>query len=88
MVQKRPHKPQFSRKYRQVIPGYLREMREKAGLSQRELAERLGCPQITVHRVEVNTRRVDVAELYVWAEACGVKPRKAFLAVLAEFESH
>lgn len=37
-------------------------MREEAGMSQRELGERLGKPQSWIHSSEVGTRRVDLAE--------------------------
>jgi transcriptional regulator with XRE-family HTH domain len=48
--------------------------REDAGLSQRALAAALGVPKSMVDRVETGERRLDVTELFVWAEALGVAP--------------
>jgi transcriptional regulator with XRE-family HTH domain len=68
-------KAQHTKAYR-PIPGLLREMREKAGLTQRELGERVGEPQSWVHNCEVGNRRVDLAEFVTWCEAAGVAPRE------------
>jgi hypothetical protein len=54
------------------IPAHLRAMREKAKLTQRDLAERLGKPQSWVARCETAARRVDVAEWVEWCFGCGV----------------
>ncbi|HEX8555935.1 MAG TPA: helix-turn-helix transcriptional regulator [Sphingomonas sp.] len=60
------------------LPGMLREMREAAGLTQRELAKRLKLSHTMVHNSEVAERRVDVMEFIDWASACGVDPQVAF----------
>jgi transcriptional regulator with XRE-family HTH domain len=49
----------------------LRAMREKAGLSQRDLAAKLGVPHSWVAKVEGGERRIDVVELGWFAAACG-----------------
>jgi ribosome-binding protein aMBF1 (putative translation factor) len=67
----------------QKVPAHLRAMREKAGLTQRELSLRLKKPQSWVARCETAARRVDVAEWLEWALSCGVEPRVA-LADLTE----
>ncbi len=51
----------------------LRGWRERAGLSQRALAERLGKPPSFVHKCEVADRRIDPLELLDWWDACRVK---------------
>ncbi len=56
--------------YRKVPP-LLRQLREKAGLTQRELAEKVGVFQSWVHRGEIGSRRVDVAEFIEWCKVCG-----------------
>lgn len=71
-----PQKPQHRRRYR-LIPGMLRQLREEAGLTQRELAAHLGEPQPWIHYCETGSRRVDVAEFVDWARACGVAPTTA-----------
>ena len=49
------------------VPRFLRQLREAAGLTQRQLALRLGESQWWVHRSEIGSRRVDVAEFVRWA---------------------
>ena len=45
-----------------TLPGFLKEMKEKAGLTQRELGKRLRKPQSWVYNCETANRRVDVTE--------------------------
>lgn len=65
---------QHSRAYR-AVPGFLRTLREEAGLTQRELGKRLKRPQSWVHNCETANRRVDVTEFIAWAQACAVEPK-------------
>ena len=44
------------------VPAFLRTMREKAGLTQRELADRIKQSQWWVARSETGSRRLDIAE--------------------------
>ena len=60
--------------YRDLIPHVLREARLKAGLTQQQLADRLGRPQTFVAKAESSRRRVDVLEFVEWAEALKVNP--------------
>ena len=69
-------KSQHNLTYRK-LPPYLREMREKAGLTQRELAKLLNKPQNFVHRSETGGRRLDPIELIFWCQKCGVNPKTA-----------
>jgi len=59
------------------IPAHLRGLREGAGLTQRDLAERLKKPQSWVARCETAARRVDVAEWLEWCISCGVDTKIA-----------
>jgi transcriptional regulator with XRE-family HTH domain len=68
-------------RYRQ-LPAFLRQIRETAGLTQRELGEKLGIQHTMVHNSETAERRVDVAEFADWATACGLDPLDAFGAFL------
>jgi transcriptional regulator with XRE-family HTH domain len=70
-------KAQHAQRYR-YLPGLLREMRERAGLTQRALAEKLGVSHVFVHKSEIGDRRVDVTEFMDWSRACDVDPDKAF----------
>lgn len=62
----------------QPLPGFLRLLREEAGLTQRDLGKRLKRPQSWIFNCESANRRVDVTEFIEWAEACDVDPVKAF----------
>ncbi len=50
------------------------EMRKTAGLTQRQLAERLGRERSFVSRIELGERRLDVVELFWVSRACGEDP--------------
>lgn len=52
----------------------LRQVRKEAGLSQTEAAERLGCRQTFVSKIECGGRRIDVAELLFLLRAYRVDP--------------
>lgn len=55
----------------------LTEARENAGMTQTELAEKLGEYQSFVARLESGQRRVDVVELIELAEVLGFDASKA-----------
>jgi hypothetical protein len=57
-------------------------MREKAGLTQRELSLRLKKPQSWVARCETAARRIDVAEWLEWAYGCRVDPKSALAELI------
>ena len=60
----------------------LRAARDKAGLTQQELADRLGKPQSFVAKYENGERRIDVVEFVALADAIGVEPLSLFRAFL------
>ena len=70
-------KSQFALIYRKVPP-LLRQMRESAGLTQRELATKIGKTQSWVFKSESASRRVDISEFLEWCLGCGVEPVDAF----------
>ena len=51
-------------------------MREKAGVTQRQLAQKLGREHNMVGRLELGERRLDVIEFYWLCKACGANPEK------------
>jgi transcriptional regulator with XRE-family HTH domain len=63
----------------------LRAIREKAGLSQRELATKLRVPHSWVAKVEAGERRIDVVELAWFLNACGQDAAAAISELVACF---
>lgn len=59
----------------------LREARLRSGLTQEELARRLGETQTFVSKCERGERRIDVVELRAFCQAFGISLR-AFVAAL------
>lgn len=58
--------------YRDMIDA-IKAIRENAGVSQRELARRLGKPPSFVNKIELLERRVDLLEFIAIADALGLK---------------
>jgi transcriptional regulator with XRE-family HTH domain len=56
----------------------LRTIRAAAGLSQRELAQRLTVPHSWVAKVESGERRIDIVEFCWFVSACGADPLAIF----------
>lgn len=75
----------FSPQYREIV-GAIVEARRAAGLSQRELAERLGKSPSHVARIEQGQRRVDSLELYRMAKAFGLRPADWLTAISARLD--
>ena len=61
----------------EALRAFLVERRDKAGLRQVDLAERLDRSQSYVSYVETGQKLIDVVELMEWAEAIGFDPREA-----------
>jgi transcriptional regulator with XRE-family HTH domain len=62
--------------------GILVEARERARLTQRDLAARLKRPHSFVGRIEAGERRVDVIEFIEIARVMEADPRELFAKVL------
>ena len=69
----------------QCVREALVKMRQKAGLTQRQLARKLGREHSLVSRLELGERRVDVAEFYWICRACGADPSRAANVLMREF---
>ena len=57
------------------------DMREEAGLTQRELAERIGREQSFVGRIETRERRIDLVEFVRICRCCGLDGEKELAKV-------
>lgn len=68
--------PQHKNAYQKMCAS-LREMRERAKLSQRDLGQALRMHGSMVHRTETGSRRIDPLEFVAWCRACGVDPGQA-----------
>ena len=76
-------KAQHSMMYK-VLPLFLREMRENAGLTQRQIGKIINKPQSYIHNCETANRRVDITEFILWSKACNINPKTAFAKLLKE----
>ena len=61
--------------------------RQKAGLSQRDLARHLAVPHTWVAKVESGERRIDLIECGWYLTSCGVDPFPVLKRVLQQFAS-
>jgi len=75
----------FSSEYTALL-GLLREVRESSGISQEQIAQRLGTKQSLISKVERGERRLDVIELRRWVLELG-QPFPEFLARFEELLS-
>ncbi|MEH1818161.1 helix-turn-helix domain-containing protein [Nostoc sp.] len=71
----------FSKDYA-VFLEVLIESRKKAGLTQEQLAERLGTTQSVISKCERGERRLDIVELRRWCSAVGI----GLLNFIVDFE--
>lgn len=66
---------------------WLRELREKRGLSQRDLAERVGAEYYTfISQLENGRGRIPPDRYLVWAEALGVQPREFVRTLMSYYD--
>jgi transcriptional regulator with XRE-family HTH domain len=59
-----------------MLKSLLRDVRERAGLRQVDLAEEIGRPQSFISEYEAGQRRLDLVELREVCLACGTTLRK------------
>lgn len=59
-----------------IVVEKVRSLREAAGLTQRELAQRLRKAQTTIARMEQGQRRIDLVEFYAICRALKVDPKR------------
>lgn len=76
---RRPN-PVFSDEYRAIVQ-VLVQARREAGLTQRQLAARLGKATSHICMIETGQRRVDTLELYKMAHCFGVDPVRLYARI-------
>ncbi len=69
----------------QKLIALLTSARTKAGMTQQQLADRLGKPQSFVAKYEGGERRIDVVELVVIAKVLNLDPARAVKEVAATY---
>ena len=69
----------------EIVGSTLKAIREKAGLTQRELCKMLGREHSFVSKYELGERRIDVVEFYWICEACGANPETEARKIMKEF---
>ena len=74
-------RPQHTPAYRQFCI-LLAKWRGQAGLSQRQLSQRLKKPITFANKVEAGIRRIDPIELAAWCRACEIDPVEAYRQVV------
>lgn len=64
----------------------LAALRKGAGLTQRQLAEKLGREHSLVGRLELGERRLDMVEFYQLCRACKVEPDTTARELMRKFK--
>lgn len=65
-----------------VLTAALVEARRSSGMTQQQVADRLGRPQSYVAKIEGSERRLDVIEFIEFARAIGAEPADLFARLL------
>ena len=77
----------FSSAYALLIEAVV-TLRKNAGLTQRQLADRLGREQSFVGRIETGQRRLDLVE-FIWiCRACGAEPEQEVSRLTRRLAGH
>jgi transcriptional regulator with XRE-family HTH domain len=69
--------------YQAILP-ILASARREAGLTQAEVAARLGKPQSYISKVEQGERRLDVVEFCLLADAFGIEPGRLLQRIASQ----
>jgi len=76
----------FSDEY-QALRDVIIEARREAGLTQRQMASRLGRSASHIGRIEIGERRVDTLELVRMAKSLGVEPTHLFRQICERIDA-
>jgi transcriptional regulator with XRE-family HTH domain len=78
-MEKSVHTPDY-----RALRAELQKTRADSGLSQRDLAAKLGAPHSWVAKVENGERRIDLVEFCWFVAACGQDPNAVFRELLRQ----
>ena len=73
-------------KRNKIVGSVLRRLRQESGLTQVQVAERLGRTQSMVSKVEAGERALPFVETWFYAEAIGADPLTVFQESLDSLE--
>jgi transcriptional regulator with XRE-family HTH domain len=77
----------LTQKLRQEAGRWLRELRETRGLSQRELAQKVGAEYYTfISQLEHGRGRIPPDRYLVWAKALGIEPREFVQGLMSYYD--
>jgi transcriptional regulator with XRE-family HTH domain len=76
----------FSAAHRELVAAVV-EMRKRAGLTQRQLADAVGREQNFVGRIETGQRRIDLVEWVSLCRACGTDPETEIARLVKKIAS-
>jgi len=71
----------------ECLQKWVAAMREQAGLTQRQLADKLDREHSLVSRLELGERRLDIVEFYWLCKACESDPIKEASRLMKEFDA-
>src|SRR5262249_30454321 len=78
---------ELTQKLRDQAGVWLRELRERRGLSQRELAARVGAEDYTfISQLETGRGRIPPDHYLIWAHALGIDQREFVLNLMAYYD--
>jgi transcriptional regulator with XRE-family HTH domain len=60
----------------------LKVIRERALMTQRALAEKLGCSHSHVAKIETGAERIDLGEFFLWCEILLIEPADALQQIM------
>jgi len=77
----------LTQKLRAQAGSWLRELREKRGLSQRDLAQKVGAEYYTfISQLENGRGRIPPDGYLLWADALGVEPREFVRELMSYYD--
>ena len=81
-MKKSTHTPHYGKVMAELV-----KMRQDAGLTQRQLAKKLGRECSFIWRIEKGERRLDVVEFFWVCRACNVDPAKTYSKLVSAFSN-